>query len=72
MADRATLARSRLTPPPNPDDAALLNTPLTADLIARIDREDAEQLCAARDWIATPYEDNDQSAKVADKRPAFR
>ncbi|CAN1485911.1 Ser_Recombinase domain containing protein [Mycobacteriaceae bacterium] len=35
-------------------------------------REDAEQLCAARDWIATPYEDNDQSAKVADKRPAFR
>jgi len=35
-------------------------------------REDAEKLCSTRGWIATPYEDNDQSAKVADKRPAFR
>ena len=35
-------------------------------------REDAEQLCAARGWIPVPYPDNDLSAKVADKRPAFR
>ena len=35
-------------------------------------REDAEQLCTTRGWIATPYTDNDLSAKVADKRPAFR
>jgi site-specific DNA recombinase len=35
-------------------------------------REDAEQLCAARGWIPEPYIDNDLSAKVADKRPAFK
>lgn len=35
-------------------------------------REDAEQLCAARGWIPIPYKDNDLSAKVADKRPAFK
>lgn len=35
-------------------------------------REDAEKLCADRGWIPVPYTDNDLSAKVADKRPAFK
>lgn len=35
-------------------------------------REDAEQLCATRGWLTVPYIDNDISAKVADKRPAFK
>jgi DNA invertase Pin-like site-specific DNA recombinase len=35
-------------------------------------REDCEQLCATRGWNPAHYTDNDISAKVANKRPAFK
>lgn len=35
-------------------------------------REDCEKLCADRGWLHTAYTDNDISAKIANKRPAFK
>jgi hypothetical protein len=62
MADPGTIPRSKLTPPPTPDDRARLARPLTAQLAAEVDAEQAAHeerlnhpaaLAAAALWYAS-------------------
>ena len=62
MTGKATLPRSALTPPPSSDDAARLARPLTSQLIAEVDAEQAAHeerlnhpaaLAAAALWYAS-------------------